>query len=198
MNKIGRNILENTAARFIGTKFPPYWLFWKSQLNEVDPDNYSWIEQMLDEELVDTIRTNAFGVPMQMPLRFRLEEPGAQDWYFPIEPMISLNGENIIVRRQVNKGTVKGTVKERWTQGDYSISIQGILIGESGYPEDDVAKLRSFCEAGRVACINPLLEIFGIAHLVITSWDIPFTSGANNQNYTIKAYSDDIYKLLLD
>lgn len=45
--------------------------------------------------------------------------------------------------------------------------------------------------------LNPLLEIFGISHMVIESWDIPFTSGTANQNYTLKAQSDDIYKLLL-
>ena len=43
----------------------------------------------------------------------------------------------------------------------------------------------------------PLLEIFGISQLAIESWDIPFTTGRANQNYTIQAYSDDIYKLLL-
>jgi len=32
---------------------------------------------------------------------------------------------------------------------------------------------------------------------VIEGWEMPFTAGAANQNYTIKAYSDDIYKLLL-
>ena len=60
-----------------------------------------------------------------------------------------------------------------------------------------MAKLRSFCEAGHVKALNPLLEIFGISQLAIESWDIPFTSGTINQNYTIQAYSDDIYKLLL-
>ena len=30
------------------------------------------------------IRTNALGVPMQMPLRFKLEEAGAEEWFFPL------------------------------------------------------------------------------------------------------------------
>ena len=51
--------------------------------------------------------------------------------------------------------------------------------------------------AGRVFILNPLLEIFGISHMVIEKWDIPFTSGNENQNYTLSGYSDDIYKLLL-
>ena len=193
-----RFVLENTALRLFGGKIPPYWLFRKTELANVDSKEYSQIQQMSDKELEDTIRTNALGVPMQMPLRFKLEEAGAEEWFFPLEPIISLTGQNIIVRRQVNKGKVKGSIKERWSQDDYSVTIQGILIGFDGkYPEADVSKLRSFCEAGRVIAINPLLEIFGISHLVIESWDIPHTVGTTNQNYTIKAYSDDIYKLLL-
>lgn len=78
------------------------------------------------------------------------------------------------------------------------MTIEGVLIGMDGkYPEGDVSKLRSYCEAGHVEALCPLLEIFGIGRIVIESWDIPFTSGSANQNYTIKAYSDDIYKLLL-
>ncbi|WP_369503343.1 DUF6046 domain-containing protein [Segatella copri] len=112
--------------------------------------------------------------------------------------MISVNGQNILVRRNVSKGKIRGSIKERWTQDDYSVRIEGILMGMDGkYPEADVAKLRSFCEAGHVKALNPLLEIFGISQLAIESWDIPFTSGTINQNYTIQAYSDDIYKLLL-
>ena len=193
-----RFVLENAALRLFGGKIPPYWLFRHTELSHVDSEDYDAVRKMSDEELADTIRTNALGVPMQMPLRFKLEEAGQAEWYFPLEPLISITGQNIIVRRQVNKGKVKGSIKERWSQDDYSVSIQGILIGFDGkYPEADVSKLRSFCEAGRVIAINPLLEIFGISHLVIESWEIPYTSGAYNQNYSIRAYSDDIYKLLI-
>lgn len=199
MNKIARFTLENIALRVTGNKIPPYWLFNANKLREVDEENYKEIKSMSDEELEDTVRTNARGIPMQLPLRLRLEESGAQEWLLPLEPMVSLQGQNIIVRRHVNKGAVKGSIKERWSQDDYTISIEGVLIGENGkYPEEDVSRLRSFCEAGRVTALNPLLEIFGISHLVIESWEIPFTSGSSNQNYSLKAYSDDIYKLLLN
>ena len=118
-----RFVLENTALRLFGGKIPPYWLFRKTELANVDSEEYSQIQQMSDKELEDTIRTNALGVPMQMPLRFKLEEAGAEEWFFPLEPMISLTGQNIIVRRQVNKGKVKGSIKERWSQDDYSVTI---------------------------------------------------------------------------
>lgn len=210
MSTTNRFILQNLALRAMGlTKVPPYWLFRENNLHGVNlgymsaaktiPDSSGFdVETMSDAELEDVVRTNATGVPMVLPLRFQLEESGAQEWLFPMEPMISVNGQNILVRRNVSKGKIRGSIKERWTQDDYSVRIEGILMGMDGkYPEADVAKLRSFCEAGHVKALNPLLEIFGISQLAIESWDIPFTSGTINQNYTIQAYSDDIYKLLL-
>lgn len=210
MSTTNRFILQNLALRAMGlTKVPPYWLFRENNFHGVNlgymsaaktiPDSSGFdVETMSDAELEDVVRTNATGVPMVLPLRFQLEESGAQEWLFPMEPMISVNGQNILVRRNVSKGKIRGSIKERWTQDDYSVRIEGILMGLDGkYPEADVAKLRSFCEAGHVKALNPLLEIFGISQLAIESWDIPFTSGTINQNYTIQAYSDDIYKLLL-
>lgn len=210
MSTTDRFILQNLALRAMGlTKVPPYWLFRENSFHGVNlgymsaaktiPDSSGFdVETMSDAELEDVVRTNATGVPMVLPLRFQLEESGAQEWLFPMEPMISVNGQNILVRRNVSKGKIRGSIKERWTQDDYSVRIEGILMGMDGkYPEADVAKLRSFCEAGHVKALNPLLEIFGISQLAIESWDIPFTSGTINQNYTIQAYSDDIYKLLL-
>lgn len=198
------------ALRAIGlTKMPPYSLFRETNFYGVNtgylsssktiPDSVEFdVETMTDAELEDVVRTNANGVPMVLPLRFQLEEAGSEEWLFPLEPMISLNGQNMLVRRNVSKGKVRGSIKERWTQDDYSVRIEGILMSTDGsYPDADVAKLRTFCEAGHVKALNPLLEIFGISQLAISSWDIPFTSGTANQNYTIQAYSDDIYKLLL-
>ena len=191
------------------TKVPPYWLFRENnffgknlgylQAGKSIPDSEDFdVEDLSDAELEEIVRTNALGVPMAMPLRFQLEESGAKEWLFPIEPMISLNGQNILVRRHVSKGTIKGSIKERWTQDDYTVRIEGILMSREGkYPEEDVTTLKNFCEAGHVKALCPLLEIFGISQLAIESWDIPFTTGLTNQNYTITAYSDDIYKLLL-
>lgn len=207
--KTSRFILQNIALRAMGlTKVPPYWLFRENNFHGIntgylggktieDSSEFD-VEDLSDAELEEVVRTNALGVPMAMPLRFQLEESGAKEWLFPIEPMISLNGQNILVRRHVSKGTIKGSIKERWTQDDYTVRIEGILMSREGkYPEEDVTMLKNFCEAGHVKALCPLLEIFGISQLAIESWDIPFTTGLTNQNYTITAYSDDIYKLLL-
>ena len=193
-----RFALENLAFRIFGGKVPPYWLFRHDASAYVSPDRYNEIKNATDEQLEDVIRANALGIPMQFPLRMKLNEPGAEEWTVPWEPMVTVNGSNIIVKRHVNKGKVRGSIKERWTQDDYTVSIEGILIGSDGkYPKDDVNRLREFCEAGRVEVIHPLLVEFGITHIVIDSWDIPHTVGLSNQNYSIQATSDDIYKLLI-
>ena len=120
-----RFFLQNAALRAMGlTKVPPYWLFRENNFYGINmgylpsgktmPDSSDFnVEDMSDAELEEVVRTNAIGVPMVMPLRFQLEESGAEEWLFPIEPMISLNGQNILVRRHVSKGTIKGSIKER-------------------------------------------------------------------------------------
>ena len=193
-----RFLLENMALRVTGGKVPPYWLMGKTVLREVDNNDFSGLRGMTDEELEDIVRTNALGIPMVMPLSLRLDVEGAEEWLLPEEPMISITGQNIITRRHVSKGRLRGSIKERWTQDDYTVKIEGLLLGRDGrYPKKDVEQLRRYCEAGKVKVLCPLLEIFGITQIAIESWDIPFTSGTTNQNYEITAYSDDIYKLLI-
>ena len=176
-------------------KIPPYWMFRQDIKTQPDSSDYD-IKAITPDPVPDTKRTNALGVPMVMPLT--LEGDGLEEWLLPMEPMISVNGQHVMVRRQVNKGTVRGSIKERWTQDDYTIHIEGILMSRDGtYPSDDVEKLRRYCEAGSLKALCPLLRVFGISHIAVSTWDMPFTSGAANQNYTIEAYSDDMHKLLL-
>lgn len=158
------------------------------------PDGYD-VDALSNEELADIVVSNAIGIPMIFPLSLKLE--GGDWWLLPYEPQITLQGSNVIVKKPVSKGTVRGTIKERWAQGDYQVNISGILMGENGYPEADVKRLRQFCEASRVLVKSPLLEMFSINQIVVESWSIPHTSGRSNQAFTISALSDDIYRLLL-
>lgn len=173
----------------------PYMLFnpvaQAGAVPEMDPMN-----TLSDEELADLLVTNAKGVPMVFPLYFAVE--GGPWWMLPYEPQVTIQGSNVLVKKQVSKGEVRGTIKERWAQGDFRVSISGILMGEGGrYPSEDVKTLRSYCEAGKVLVKSPQMELFSITQIVVENWNIPFTSGKANQAYTIDAVSDDIYKLLL-
>jgi hypothetical protein len=201
MSTITRFILENIYTRVTGGVFPPYFLLNKTKgITTVDSADYSELQGKSDEELTEAIITNAKGIPMVMPLQIKkITEPDSEYWTLPYEPLISITGKNVIVKRNVMKSKTRGTIKERWTQDDYEVNIQGILISsdKDEYPEADIRKLRSYCEATSISVLCPLLEIFNISRLAIEDYEFPFTTGKENQGYTIKGMSDDTYQLLL-
>ena len=154
------------------------------------------VERPLSEEELEEVQTNALGLPMQFPLSFALE--GAEPWLLPQEPMITITGQHILTKRQVAKGKIRGSIKERWTLDDYSIRIEGVIIGVDGrYPKAEVQRLKEYLEAAKVSAYYTTFELFGITRIVFESWEFPHTSGEANQNYSIQALSDDTYKLLL-
>ncbi len=134
-----------------------------------------------------------------MPMR--LKRPGDKEWFLlPLEPLVSVSGKNAIVRRKVAKSKLNGTVKERWSQDDYEVTIQGVVTGadESEYPEESLRKLvELFDERQAVEVEQGVLQVFGIHYLAIESVSFPHTKGLNNQNYEIKAYGDNPAELLI-
>lgn len=129
------------------------------------------------------------------------------NYLLPYEPMINIQGKNTIVRRNVAKAKgMIGSVKERWNQADYEITITGVLIGSimtgdisECFPIKDFERLRDFMtsvKALEVYC-EPL-QLLGINKIVIEDFSFPFTKGENVQAYDIKAYSDHSHQLLID
>ena len=76
-------ILANLAARVTGTKVPPYWLFGQSAAGGVDSSEFDALQALDEEELADTVRANALGVPMRMPLELKAD--GGDWWLLPVE-----------------------------------------------------------------------------------------------------------------
>lgn len=143
---------------------------------------------------------------------FIFEGENGERFMLPYEPFVSISGKNNIVRRNVakmqtqNGRVLGGSIKERWSQGDYEITITGALYGsimtgsvEDCFPRADFEKLRDYMtvpKSLKVYC-EPL-QLLGINQLVIEDFSFPFSKGENVQAYEIKAYSDFPYKLLLD
>jgi len=150
------------------------------------------------------------------PLSMSIDE--GKTWFrLPYEPLISISGKNVIAKRRVakngseniknlNSNGVTGTIKERWSQDDYDITITGVLIGsllrgtvEECFPIADFTKLRKILTHSkhvRVTCAP--FELLDIHSVVIEDFSFPFTKGENVQAYEIKCCSDSSYKLLLD
>lgn len=135
----------------------------------------------------------------QMPMRLRrMNDP--ESFLLPFEPLVTISGKNTIIRRKVAKSQQSGTIKERWCQDDFEVTIQGVMTGkdESRYPEASISKLLElFDERQSVEVEQGILQLFGIHYLAIESASFPHTKGVNNQNYEIKAYSDNPVSLLI-
>lgn len=149
----------------------------------------------------DKVEQTIFGTPQVMPLSVKLKSETAY-WLFPVEPLISIDGKNILVKRNVAKRKNGfGTIKEYWTQDDYSINIQGLITDSSreyDYPREDLVTLTKYCNAKEPLDVKcPILELLGINRIVIESFSLPFTKGPENQNFSIIALSDTDWSLIL-
>ena len=179
--------MENKHVIAQGYQIPPFW----------DKQKVVVIVNKDDSNKMK-ITTDSSNVS-QFPLTFKCV--ALDDFTFPIEPIITLSFKNVITRRTVAKGKKRGTVKERWTEDDVDITISGIFINtedETAYPTE-VDKLRAFIEQPTaIDVVCKLLNDRGINQIAIESLNLPPTKGQNNQAFEIKAYSDDIFELLVE
>jgi hypothetical protein len=144
-------------------------------------------------------KNNRHTVSMVLPLWIGLKND--PEWMFPVEPLITVSGKNIIVKRNVAKSEHTGTIKERWSQDDFSIKIQGSFIHPDlhTYPANDVQKLMYYIRQKTALSVNnELFAMFDINQIVIESYSFPFSKGENVQNFSIDACSDNLYKLFID
>ena len=138
-------------------------------------------------------------ISMVLPLWIGLKEDA--EWMFPVEPLISISGSNVVVKRNVAKSEHIGTIKERWAQDDFSINIQGAFVHPDlhTYPENDVQTLLYYIGQKRALSVkNELFAMLNIQQIVIESFSLPFTKGENVQNFTIDATSDSLYELFIE
>lgn len=141
-----------------------------------------------------------------------LSVDGSLKFTLPYEPQISIQGKNTIVKRKVLKyneqfsGNTYGTVKERWSTDDYSITIEGALFGdveigpyELAFPYRDFERLKYFLLQGKeIKVSSPPLELLGISHIVIEDFSFPFIQGENVLAYKINALSDVPLNLFIE
>jgi len=173
----------------------------------ITPSSVGFDADVPEVALPDKTEYTRFGTPMVAPLKFKKSSDTINDWWlFPIEPLITIDGENILVRRNVAKvpstlNKRRGTIKERWMQGDYAITIEGVFIDNStqlSFPVEDTRRLKEFCESREAIDVQcPLFEALHIDRIVIDKWNLPFTKGIENQSFRITAFSDDDWDLLI-
>lgn len=132
---------------------------------------------------------------MIVPVTLKLETE-KEGFTFPLDPLVSVSGKNSIVCRNIAHydGSIRGTVKEKWNNDDWNITISGLLISDENFSmEDYMLRLRRYIEAdGNVQIICPYInDGYDITRIVIESYDFPFTKGEKNQTFTLKCKSDN-------
>ncbi|MBR1644321.1 MAG: hypothetical protein IJ684_02995 [Bacteroidales bacterium] len=145
-----------------------------------------------------TMQESGLGANLnQAPVTLRMENGTA--YRFPTDPVLAVSGKNVITRRYVAKGSLRGTVKESWSLDDFEITISGVLIGKDAEELNSmVQELVDVCESGETLAVENewLNEGKRICHLVVESYQFPHTKGLTNQAYVLKCYSDDSVKIL--
>ncbi|MDX6191297.1 DUF6046 domain-containing protein [Flavobacterium sp. Fl-318] len=111
---------------------------------------------------------------------------------------------NLNRSKTIKKESIEGrdsTIKEHITNGDFSISIDGLIANEKGdeYPKEKLFLLKQFLNAPySLRITHAILNRFGIYELVIDSYSIPSISGTKNiQKFTASATSDETVELII-
>lgn len=136
------------------------------------------------------------------PLTIYTDDQAPEDGYtFPCDPLIGFKGGFRIKRRYVAKNKYGGSVKSRWSQDDYTITIEGTIIGaDADEMKDSVKKLKETMVAGKngLQVLCPAFEVLDIERISVEVFELPFTPGEENQDFIISGYSDDVHELLIE
>lgn len=138
------------------------------------------------------------GQTVAMVMPFTLYLPDNTKWLLPYEPLVSIQGRNIIIKRNVAKSEGRGSIKERWAEGDVKINIEGTFVNDdlNKYPAIEVQKLRqAITQRQAIKIENELLQLLNVNYIVVEDFRLPFTKGENVQNFTLTALSDDVFNL---
>lgn len=91
-----------------------------------------------------------------------------------------------------------GTVKEFISDGDYQISINGLIwVNDNIYPEVDVQKFINITKVPQaIKVYSNFINMFGIRDIVITDFPLSQQEGMRNQQpFTLNAISDEYIDL---
>lgn len=143
----------------------------------------------------NAIASDYYQVPMT------LRDVYGHELKLPSDPLVSVSSKYNITKRNVQKqGSMRGTVKEYWNQGDYTVQIAGVIIADSKEQlESYMITLREICDSAAAISVEceMLNKTFDIMKIVVESLDFPFTKGICNQTFTIKALSDESHNLFV-
>lgn len=146
--------------------------------------------------------TGLLGLPVFAQVHF-LPQPGFAGIVLN-DPIVEVSRDKIILTTEVQGRD--GTVKEYISQGDYAVTIKGILASNPldgrvsrRYPEAEVLALKKVVEVPEALPVaGRLFRILGIRNLVIKGVSWPALPGFTNlQAFELRCLSDDPIELLV-
>lgn len=153
-------------------------------------------------------RTSMIGTPVVMPMKF-------DDQWLPVEPLVTISRKKRIIETELDY--IDGTFKEGFSNGDYEITIQGVILDEEdlepeNFPEKQMRILKRLINRtvkrdengnilkgiGSIEVTHQLLNLMGIYRIVIYDYSLPQVPGQNTiQNYTLTCKSDVSHEIEL-
>jgi hypothetical protein len=133
------------------------------------------------------------GTPVFADLRLKADPNESDDDSLYMETvLITVSQEKNIIKTPVNGRN--GTVKEYFSDGDFSITFEGAIVGRDpyAYPESPVKNLiRLMRQPNSIVAISPFLQLFGIYEIAVEDFDLNQIEGFQNmQRFMIHASSD--------
>jgi hypothetical protein len=133
-----------------------------------------------------------------------IEYLGGENGGFAIDSVLVSVGQSKNIVTTAIQGR-NGTVKEYISDGDYKITIRGVLTSATNrngdyYPVEEVKKLMEICKVNASVKIASrfLNDIFGVYNIVIESYVFPQEEGQyNTQLFSIDCISDDPIELTI-
>jgi hypothetical protein len=127
------------------------------------------------------------GLPIWMPIMLQL--PGSEDLFLESAICVINQDRNIITTPIQGRD---GTVKEYISNGDYELSITGIIATRKlDYPYNEVKAFKKYMEAKQpLKIVSKLTQELGIYEVVVTGWSLPYNPNINCAQYDFKCLSD--------
>lgn len=134
------------------------------------------------------------------PLALTLPD-GTERFAFPADPQVAVNGRNTLALRHVAKSQARGTVKELWSQDDWQVTIDAVLLADD--PDslyNLMSALRTLLDADQPLAVESdhLQRAFAIDRIVVQTYQFAHTKNPSCQRVSITALSDDSHELLAD
>lgn len=158
------------------------------------------------DEADTPVATSYFGTPIFSNLEIKagkyLNNEGKEIEYDGMTidtALFDVSQEKIVIKTEISGRN--GTVKEYISDGDYSVTIRGVIVERSPlkYPYDQVNALLEVCKAqASIAAASVFLQQFSIHSLVIESYTFPQREGFyNTQPFELQCVSDEPVELNL-